>query len=53
MNTNTMFVGTLGKASKIIVFEEKDFKKELAPANAQIEYLEINNKKLVRMTYKV
>lgn len=51
MIQNTIFMGTLGKGSKIIVFEEKDFKKELAPANAKIEYLEMDNKKLVRMTY--
>ncbi|MCQ4925012.1 hypothetical protein NE686_18065 [Tissierella carlieri] len=46
---NHLFV--LGRASKVITFKEGEFKKELAPTNANIEYIEINKEKFVRMTY--
>ena len=53
MSMNMLFVGRLGSASKTITFEEKDFKKELAPPNAKFEHLELNSKKFIRMTYKL
>lgn len=47
------FVGKPGQASKTIGFKEEDFKIDLAPTNAKIEYSVINGEKFVTMTYKV
>lgn len=48
---NSKYIGRLGSASKIITFKENEFKRELAPANAIIEDVFINNEKCIRMTY--
>lgn len=48
---NNIVIGSMGSASKVITFKENEFKKELAPTNAMIEYVEINNEKCVKMTY--
>lgn len=48
---NEVVFGKLGKASKLMMFKENEFKPELAPQNAKIEQVEINGEKLVRMRY--
>lgn len=48
---HNVVVGRVGKGIKVITFKEENFKKELAPKNANIEYIEINGKKMVKMTY--
>ena len=50
---NKFIIGEPGQASKTITFKEKEFKKELAPINARIDYGEFNGEKVVIMTYKV
>ncbi|MEK5394099.1 hypothetical protein NSQ59_27745 [Margalitia sp. FSL K6-0131] len=41
----------LGKARKSITFKQNEFKEELAPINAKIEYGQIDGEKVIRMTY--
>ncbi len=48
---NSIIVGSIGSATKVITFKENEFKKELAPANAIIEHVEINNERCIKMTY--
>lgn len=50
---NRITIGELGAATKMIAFEEKDFKKELAPSNSQICLFERKGKKFVMMTYRL
>jgi hypothetical protein len=52
-NFNKLILGELGSGSKSIIFKQNEFKKELAPINARIEYGEINGEKIVTMTYRV
>ncbi|MFJ7954210.1 hypothetical protein ACIQZG_22160 [Lysinibacillus sp. NPDC096418] len=46
-----VYIGRMGKATKVITFKENEFEKKLAPDNAIIEHVKINNEKYVRMTY--
>ena len=41
----------LGRGIKCMEFKENEFKKELAPQNAQIEPFELNGEKFIRMVY--
>lgn len=41
----------LGKGIKIITFKADEFKKELAPQNANIQHIEVDGIKKVRMIY--
>ncbi|MFQ8921934.1 MAG: hypothetical protein ACLR60_08575 [Clostridium paraputrificum] len=43
--------GMLGRGIKCMEFKENEFKKELAPQNAQIEPFELNGEKFIRMVY--
>lgn len=48
---NKLILGTVGSASKSIIFKQNDFKKELAPFNAEVDHRVINGEKVVIMTY--
>lgn len=50
-NENVFKLGIPGKDAKFIVFKEREFKKELAPKNANIEHAEIDGEKYVLMSY--
>lgn len=50
---HNLVLGSTGKGTKVITFKEENFKKELAPKNANIEYIEANGKKMVKMTYQI
>ncbi|MEI3615397.1 hypothetical protein [Bacillus thuringiensis] len=50
---NSPFIGTLGKGTKIQVFEENDYKPELAPKKANIERIQREGKNLIVMSYEV
>lgn len=43
--------GILGRGIKCMEFTENEFRKELAPQNAQIEPFELNGEKFIRMLY--
>lgn len=43
--------GILGRGIKCMEFKESEFRKELAPQNAQIESFELNGEKFIRMLY--
>lgn len=50
-NSAETIFGTLGKSRKSCLFRKEDFKLELAPKRATIEYLTINGNDYVRMRY--
>lgn len=50
---NSLFVGGIGKGTKMQVFEENDFKPELAPKKANIERIQREGKNLIVMSYEV
>lgn len=49
---NTNYLAVMGKSYKMCIFNEKDFKEELAPAYATIEHTEIYGEGIVRMAYQ-
>lgn len=48
---NSIIVGRIGLATKVIILKESEFKKELAPATAIVDHVEINKERCVKMTY--
>ncbi|WP_374717720.1 hypothetical protein [Neobacillus sp.] len=48
-----LIIGEMGRGLKSITVSAKEFKKELAPKNALIQYREINGDKVVTITYRV
>ncbi|NFL43169.1 hypothetical protein FDB61_15890 [Clostridium botulinum] len=48
---NNPIIGQPGKGTKIRIFKEKEFKKELAPSNASIVYNTVDGDNFVTMTY--
>ena len=44
-------IGVLGDGRKIIIFKEKEFKKELAHPNAKLEKFELNGEMYIKMIY--
>ncbi|MCU5065065.1 hypothetical protein OB986_28145 [Bacillus cereus] len=48
---NSLALGKPGKGIKTIFFKESDFKPELAPKNAKVKRIKMNDKNLVVMSY--
>lgn len=48
---NSLLLGKPGKGYHTKTFKEGEFKQELAPSNAKIEYIQIDGEKHIRMTY--
>lgn len=48
---NSIALGKPGKGTKTHFFKESNFKPELAPKNAKVKRIKINDKNLVVMSY--
>lgn len=52
-NIHKFVIGKIGCASKSITFKENEFKKELAPINAEIKHFKKDEENYIIMTYKL
>lgn len=48
---NYLLLGNIGRSNHMRLFKESDFKKELVPQNAKLQYLKINGESIVIMKY--
>ncbi|PGU51787.1 hypothetical protein [Bacillus cereus] len=48
---NFIALGKPGKGTKTHFFKESNFKPELAPKNAKVKHIKVNDKNLVVMSY--